>query len=153
MFDQWELVDCFLGWRIAKNCWYIKSTKTINHWTFIENTKWKYRFKKPVCRIGKFYSNDFSLSRLLALEDRFHDLEGHQTRTARSEKQKYEEYIVCLSNESFFFNYWIYSFRLKKIEHFYKKKKSYNQGKILFSFSFCFFFIKQMTSYSNWLYF
>ncbi len=37
--------------------------------------------------------------RLLALEDRFHDLEGHQTRTARSEQQKYTEYIVSERND------------------------------------------------------
>ena len=36
----------------------------------------------------------FGLRRLLSLEDRFHDLEGQHTRTARSDKQKYEEYIV-----------------------------------------------------------
>ena len=36
----------------------------------------------------------FFISRLLALEDRFHDLEGHQARTTRSEQQKYAEYIV-----------------------------------------------------------
>lgn len=32
--------------------------------------------------------------RLLALEDRFQDLEGHQSRTFQSEQQKYSEYIV-----------------------------------------------------------
>jgi predicted nucleic acid-binding Zn-ribbon protein len=46
-------------------------------------------------RLSKIQSENTDLkSRLLALEDRFHDLEGHQTRTARSEKQKYEEYIT-----------------------------------------------------------
>ncbi len=68
--------------------------------------------------------------RLLALEDRFHDLEGQQTRKAEFEQQKYAEYIVCwkrgfrskiVKNEI--------SSRVKKIEHFYKKKKFYKQGK------------------------
>ncbi len=128
-----------VGWRITKNCWYITSTKTINDWTFIENTEWKYRFKKPVWIIWRSLFRRFFFfffSRLLALEDRFHDLEGHQTRTARSEKQKYEEYIVRQIFLVFLYFYWIILFllfRLKKIEHFFKKKKSYNQGKILFS--------------------
>lgn len=35
-----------------------------------------------------------ALHRLLALEDRFHDLEGHQTRSNQSEQKKYADFIV-----------------------------------------------------------
>ncbi|CAF1114242.1 unnamed protein product [Adineta steineri] len=45
-------------------------------------------------RLAKFQSENSELrSRLLALEDRFHDLEGHHTRTTKTEQQKYAEYI------------------------------------------------------------
>ncbi|CAF4531328.1 unnamed protein product [Rotaria magnacalcarata] len=47
-------------------------------------------------RLAKIQSENGDLrSRLLALEDRFHDLEGQQTLKAHSEQQRYNEYIVC----------------------------------------------------------
>ncbi|UJR31450.1 hypothetical protein I4U23_018943 [Adineta vaga] len=50
--------------------------------------------QKTTERLSKIQSENTDLrSRLLALEDRFHDLEGQQTRTARSEQQKYTEFI------------------------------------------------------------
>ncbi|CAF4750787.1 unnamed protein product, partial [Rotaria sp. Silwood2] len=45
-------------------------------------------------RLAKIQSENTDLkSRLLSLEDRFHDLEGQQARTAQSEQQRYTEYI------------------------------------------------------------
>ncbi|CAF1511657.1 unnamed protein product [Rotaria magnacalcarata] len=45
-------------------------------------------------RLAKIQSENGDLrSRLLALEDRFHDLEGQQTLKAHSEQQRYNEYI------------------------------------------------------------
>ncbi|CAF3599334.1 unnamed protein product [Rotaria sp. Silwood1] len=45
-------------------------------------------------RLAKIQSENSDLkSRLLALEDRFHDLEGQQARTIQSEQQRYAEYI------------------------------------------------------------
>ncbi|CAF1039798.1 unnamed protein product [Adineta ricciae] len=46
-------------------------------------------------RLSKIQSENSDLkSRLLALEDRFHDLEGQQARSTESEHQKYTEYIT-----------------------------------------------------------
>ncbi|CAF1346924.1 unnamed protein product [Rotaria sordida] len=45
-------------------------------------------------RLAKIQNENTDLkNRLLALEDRFHDLEGQQSRTTQSEQQKYVEYI------------------------------------------------------------
>ncbi|UJR15224.1 hypothetical protein I4U23_002183 [Adineta vaga] len=46
-------------------------------------------------RLAKIQSENSDLKiRLLALEDRFHDLEGQQVRSTESEHQKYTEYIT-----------------------------------------------------------
>jgi len=67
--------------------------------------------------------------RLRALEDRFHDLEGQQAHSTKSEQQKYAEYIVNTKNLILIKqNNKNHFLRIKKIEHFFKKKKSYNQG-------------------------
>ncbi|CAF1250062.1 unnamed protein product [Adineta ricciae] len=51
--------------------------------------------EKTTERLAKIQSENTDLkSRLLALEDRFHDLEGQHTRTTRSEQQKYAEFIT-----------------------------------------------------------
>ncbi|CAF1118133.1 unnamed protein product [Rotaria sordida] len=45
-------------------------------------------------RLAKIQNENTDLkNRLLALEDRFHDLEGQQSRTTQSEQQKYVDYI------------------------------------------------------------
>ena len=60
-----------------------------------ENTDLKSRWATLFVR----FSCCTAVWRLLALEDRFHDLEGQNARTARNDQQKYAEYIVSIDDQ------------------------------------------------------
>ena len=60
-----------------------------------ENTDLKSRWATLFVR----FSCCTAVWRLLALEDRFHDLEGQNARTARNDQQKYTEYIVSTDDQ------------------------------------------------------
>ncbi|CAF3760049.1 unnamed protein product [Rotaria sordida] len=77
-------------------------------------------------RLAKIQSENTDLkSRLLALEDRFHDLEGHHTRTAQSEQQRYAEYINQ-KDRSFLQEKEVLQSRINVIESELKQTQSIN---------------------------
>ncbi|CAF0904730.1 unnamed protein product [Adineta steineri] len=79
-----------------------------------------------VDRLAKIQSENTDLkTRLLALEDRFHDLEGQQAHSAQSEHQKYAEYITQ-KDRSFLQEKEILQSRINAIEAELKETQSTN---------------------------